>query len=122
MLHGTRSYLLQDDDGQTIESHSISAGLDYPGVGPEHAHLSRIGRASYHPITDARAMDAFALLCRTEGIIPAIESAHALAGALDVGRALGPDGLVLVNLSGRGDKDVETAAEWFGIDLARPAR
>ncbi len=119
VLHGTRSYLLQDDDGQTIESHSISAGLDYPGVGPEHAHLARIGRASYHPVTDARAMDAFALLCRTEGIIPAIESAHALAGALDVGRDLGPDGLVLVNLSGRGDKDVETAADWFGIDLGR---
>ncbi|MGB7979468.1 MAG: tryptophan synthase subunit beta [Candidatus Nanopelagicales bacterium] len=119
VLHGTRSYLLQDDDGQTIESHSISAGLDYPGVGPEHAHLARIGRASYHPITDTQAMDAFALLCRTEGIIPAIESAHALAGALDVGRELGPAGLVLVNLSGRGDKDVETAAQWFGIDLGR---
>jgi tryptophan synthase beta chain len=117
VLHGTRSYLLQDDDGQTIESHSISAGLDYPGVGPEHAWLARTGRASYHPITDAEAMDAFAQLCRTEGIIPAIESAHALAGALQLGRELGPDGLVLVNLSGRGDKDVATAARWFGIDL-----
>ncbi len=117
VLHGTRSFLLQDDDGQTIESHSISAGLDYPGVGPEHAYLARTGRASYHPVTDAEAMDAFALLCRTEGIIPAIESAHALAGALHLGRELGPDGLVLVNLSGRGDKDVATAARWFGIDL-----
>ncbi len=117
VLHGTRSYLLQDDDGQTIESHSISAGLDYPGVGPEHAYLARIGRASYHAVTDAEAMDAFALLCRTEGIIPAIESAHALAGALRIGRELGPDEVILVNLSGRGDKDVSTAARWFGIDV-----
>ena len=92
MLHGARSYLLQDEDGQTIESHSISAGLDYPGVGPEHAYLHDIGRAEYRPVTDAEAMEAFALLCRTEGIIPAIESAHALAGALDgSGRELGPD-------------------------------
>jgi tryptophan synthase beta chain len=117
VLHGTRSYLLQDDEGQTIESHSISAGLDYPGVGPEHAWLAQTGRASYHPVTDTEAMEAFALLCRTEGIIPAIESAHALAGALQLGRELGPDGIVLVNLSGRGDKDVSTAAAWFGIDL-----
>ena len=117
VLHGTRSFLLQDSEGQTIESHSISAGLDYPGVGPEHSYLSQIGRAHYHPVTDAQAMEAFALLCRTEGIIPAIESAHALSGALELGRELGPDGLVLVNLSGRGDKDVSTAAEWFGIDL-----
>jgi tryptophan synthase beta chain len=117
VLHGTRSYLLQDDEGQTIESHSISAGLDYPGVGPEHAWLAQTGRAAYHPVTDTEAMEAFALLCRTEGIIPAIESAHALAGALQLGRELGPDGLVLVNLSGRGDKDVSTAAAWFGIDL-----
>jgi len=119
VLHGTRSYLLQDDEGQTIESHSISAGLDYPGVGPEHSYLAQIGRADYHPITDTRAMDALALLCRTEGIIPAIESAHALAGALELGRQLGPDGLVLVNLSGRGDKDVSTAARWFGIDIGQ---
>ena len=91
VLHGTRSYLLQDDEGQTIESHSISAGLDYPGVGPEHAYLAQTGRAHYHPVTDAEAMDAFSLLCRTEGIIPAIESAHALAGALQLGRELGPD-------------------------------
>ncbi len=117
VFQGTRSYLLQDDEGQTIESHSISAGLDYPGVGPEHAYLAQTGRAQYHPVTDAEAMDALALLCRTEGIIPAIESAHALAGALRLGRDLGPDGIVLVNLSGRGDKDVSTAARWFGIDL-----
>jgi tryptophan synthase beta chain len=115
VLHGTRSYLLQDDDGQTVESHSISAGLDYPGVGPEHAWLAETGRAAYEPVDDAEAMQAFRLLCRTEGIIPAIESAHALVGALRVGRELGPDGVVLVNLSGRGDKDVDTAARWFGL-------
>jgi tryptophan synthase beta chain len=115
VLHGAASYLLQDDDGQTIESHSISAGLDYPGVGPEHAFLHDSGRVVYRPVTDAMAMDAFRLLCRTEGIIPAIESAHALAGALEVGRDLGPDGLVIINLSGRGDKDVDTAARWFGL-------
>jgi tryptophan synthase beta chain len=117
VFQGTRSYLLQDDEGQTIESHSISAGLDYPGVGPEHSYLAQTGRAQYHPVTDSEAMDALALLCRTEGIIPAIESAHALSGALQLGRELGPDGIVLVNLSGRGDKDVSTAAQWFGIDL-----
>ena len=95
-------------------THSISAGLDYPGVGPEHAWLAETGRASYRAITDAQAMEAFSVLCRTEGIIPAIESAHALAGALQVGRELGPGALVLVNLSGRGDKDVTTASRWFG--------
>jgi tryptophan synthase beta chain len=115
ILHGARSYLLQDEDGQTIESHSISAGLDYPGVGPEHAYLADIGRASYQPASDAEAMDALRLLSRTEGIIPAIESAHALAGALRIGRELGPDGVVLVNLSGRGDKDVATAGRWFDL-------
>jgi tryptophan synthase beta chain len=115
VLHGSASYVLQDEDGQTQESHSISAGLDYPGVGPEHAYLHDIGRAEYRPVTDAAAMDAFRLLCRTEGIIPAIESAHALAGALEVGRELGPDALIVVNLSGRGDKDVDTAARWFGL-------
>jgi tryptophan synthase beta chain len=115
VLHGARSYLLQDENGQTVESHSISAGLDYPGVGPEHSYLHDIGRAEYRPITDAEAMDAFALLCRTEGIIPAIESAHALAGALQLGRELGPDTIILVNLSGRGDKDVETASSYFGL-------
>ncbi|MDQ1682061.1 MAG: tryptophan synthase beta chain, partial [Frankiaceae bacterium] len=115
VLHGARSFLLQDEDGQTIESHSISAGLDYPGVGPEHSYLHEIGRATYAPITDTEAMDAFALLCRTEGIIPAIESAHALAGALKIGPQLGPDAVLLINLSGRGDKDVDTAARWFGV-------
>jgi len=119
VLHGAASYLLQDEDGQTIESHSISAGLDYPGVGPEHALLHDIGRVTYAPITDAEAMDAFRLLCRTEGIIPAIESAHALAGALklgpELGAELGADALILINLSGRGDKDVDTAARWFGL-------
>jgi tryptophan synthase beta chain len=115
VLHGSRSFILQDSDGQTIESHSISAGLDYPGVGPEHAWLHEIGRARYEPVTDADAMEAFRLLCRTEGVIPAIESAHALAGALREGRRLGPDGVVLVSLSGRGDKDVDTAARYFGL-------
>jgi tryptophan synthase beta chain len=115
VLHGARSYLLQDDDGQTIESHSISAGLDYPGVGPEHAWLSDIGRASYLPASDSEAMDALKLLSRTEGIIPAIESAHALAGAIRLGKELGKDAIILVNLSGRGDKDVATAGRWFGL-------
>jgi tryptophan synthase beta chain len=115
VLHGARSMLLQDEDGQTIESHSISAGLDYPGVGPEHAWLASIGRASYRPITDAQAMDAFRLLSRTEGIIPAIESSHALAGALELGKELGPDAVILVNLSGRGDKDMETAGRYFHL-------
>jgi tryptophan synthase beta chain len=117
VLHGARSYLLQDENGQTIESHSISAGLDYPGVGPEHSYLHDIGRAEYRPITDKQAMDAFALLSRSEGIIPAIESAHALAGAIDLGRELGPDSIILVNLSGRGDKDVETATKYFDMNL-----
>ena len=115
VLHGAFTYVLQDEDGQTLESHSVSAGLDYPSVGPEHSFLRDSGRAEYRPITDTEAMDAFSLLCRTEGIIPAIESAHALAGALEIGRELGPDGVVLVNLSGRGDKDVDTAARWFGL-------
>jgi tryptophan synthase beta chain len=115
VLHGARTFVLQDDEGQTAESHSISAGLDYPGVGPQHAHLARSGRASYHPVTDAQAMDAMALLARKEGIIPAIESAHALAGAYDLARELGPEAIVLVNLSGRGDKDMETAMTWFHL-------
>jgi tryptophan synthase beta chain len=129
VLHGARSYLMQDDDGQTIESHSISAGLDYPSVGPEHSHLADIGRVSYEAITDTEAMEAFRLLCRTEGIIPAIESAHALAGAIKVGQRLSAgtgatsdaaDKVVIVNLSGRGDKDVGTAAEWFDLLQQRP--
>ncbi|MEI5584699.1 MULTISPECIES: tryptophan synthase subunit beta [unclassified Agromyces] len=115
VLHGARSFLLQDDDGQTIESHSISAGLDYPGVGPEHSWLAALGRATYLPITDDAAMQALRLLSRTEGIIPAIESAHALAGALELGRELGPTATILVNLSGRGDKDMETAARYFEL-------
>ena len=117
VLHGTRSYVLQDANGQTIESHSISAGLDYPGVGPEHAYLHDIGRAEYRAINDDAAMAAFSLLSRTEGIIPAIETAHALAGAILVGKELGPTANLLINLSGRGDKDVQTAAEFFGIPL-----
>ena len=115
VLHGARSYMLQNDDGQTLDSHSISAGLDYPGVGPEHSWLADIGRASYIPITDTEAMSALRLLARTEGIIPAIETAHALAGVLELGRELGPDGIILVNLSGRGDKDMVTAGNYFGV-------
>jgi tryptophan synthase beta chain len=125
VLHGARTYVLQDEWGQTRPSHSISAGLDYPGVGPEHAWLHDTGRAHYEPVDDAEAMEAFGLLCRTEGIIPAIESAHALAGAMRLGRALGPDSVILVNLSGRGDKDVETASRWFGLldgDLPQEGR
>ncbi|MBB1196678.1 tryptophan synthase subunit beta [Curtobacterium flaccumfaciens] len=115
VLQGAKSYLMQDEDGQTIESHSISAGLDYPSVGPEHAYLASIGRAKYQPITDTEAMEAFRLLSQTEGIIPAIESSHALAGAMKLGKELGPEGVVLVNLSGRGDKDVASASRYFGI-------
>nr|WP_216208269.1 tryptophan synthase subunit beta [Amycolatopsis aidingensis] len=114
-LHGALSYLLQDEDGQTIEAYSISAGLDYPGVGPEHSWLKDTGRAEYRAVTDAEAMDAFQLLSRTEGIIPAIESAHALAGALKLGRELGSGAHILVSLSGRGDKDVDTAARYFEL-------
>jgi tryptophan synthase beta chain len=117
VLHGTRSYIMQDSNGQTVESHSISAGLDYPSVGPEHAYLHDIGRAEYRAVNDDAAMAAFSLLCRTEGIIPAIETAHALAGALVIGNELGPDATLLINLSGRGDKDVQTAANYFGIPL-----
>jgi len=116
VLHGARSFLMQDEDGQTVDSHSISAGLDYPSVGPEHAYLAESGRATYEPVTDAECMASFEVLCRTEGIIPAIESAHALAGAARLSRSWGADGegkIIMINLSGRGDKDVETAAEWF---------
>ena len=115
VLHGARTYVLQDDEGQTLPSHSISAGLDYPGVGPEHAWLKETGRATYHGVTDDEAMEAFALLARTEGIIPALESAHALAGALRLGRELGPEATILVNLSGRGDKDMGTAMKYFNL-------
>ncbi|RSD11848.1 tryptophan synthase subunit beta [Amycolatopsis eburnea] len=119
VLHGSRSYVLQDDEGQIREAWSISAGLDYPGVGPEHAYLHDSGRAEYRPVTDDEAMAAFRLLASTEGIVPAIESAHALAGALQVGAELGPDAVLLVNLSGRGDKDLGTAAVHFGLEAAR---
>ena len=115
VLHGARTFLMQDDDGQIVESHSISAGLDYPGVGPEHSHLAEIQRAEYRGVTDRSAMDAFALLSRAEGIIPAIESAHAVAGGVDLAREIGPDGIVLINVSGRGDKDMATAMEYFGL-------
>ncbi|MFB9961152.1 tryptophan synthase subunit beta [Sinosporangium siamense] len=115
VLHGSRTFVLQDDEGQTIESHSISAGLDYPGVGPEHAWLKETGRATYRGVTDAEAMEAFALLARTEGIIPAIESSHALAGTIKLGRELGPEAVILVNLSGRGDKDMGTAMKYFNL-------
>jgi tryptophan synthase beta chain len=115
VLHGARSLILQDEDGQTVESHSISAGLDYPGVGPEHAWLSSIHRAEYVPVTDDEAMQALRLLSQTEGIIPAIETAHALAGVQDLGRELGPEASILVSLSGRGDKDMETAGRYFSL-------
>ncbi|KQS22242.1 tryptophan synthase subunit beta [Frigoribacterium sp. Leaf186] len=113
-LQGTRSYLMQDEDGQTLESHSISAGLDYPSVGPEHAWLAETHRAEYQPVTDDEAMQAFRLLSQTEGIMPAIESAHALAGTIKLGREH-PDWTILVSLSGRGDKDVSTASRYFGV-------
>jgi predicted dehydrogenase len=119
VLHGGHTYVMQDADGQTVESHSISAGLDYPSVGPEHAWLHDTGRATYRAVTDTDAMAAFELLSRTEGIIPAIESAHALAGAQQIipelTAELGRPPVVIVTLSGRGDKDMETAGNWFGL-------
>ena len=121
VLHGTRSYLLQDDDGQTVSRTRSPRGSTTRGWVRSMPGLHDTGRATYEAVTDAEAMEAFALLCRTEGIIPAIESAHALAGALRLGRDLGPSAIVLVNLSGRGDKDVTTAARWFGIELGEQA-
>ncbi len=115
VLHGAMSYMLQDEDGQTSESHSISAGLDYPGVGPEHSWLKDLGRAQYHGVTDSEAMEAMKLLSQTEGIIPAIETAHALAGIPHLAKILPAGASVLVNLSGRGDKDMETAGRYFGL-------
>ena len=115
VLHGMRTYVLQDQEGQTLDTHSISAGLDYPGVGPEHSWLKDTGRAEYRSVSDAEAMEGFSALCKTEGIIPALESSHAIAGAMKLGRELGPDALILVNLSGRGDKDVATASAYFGV-------
>lgn len=115
VLHGAHSYLLQDEDGQTLDSHSISAGLDYPGVGPAHAWLHDRGRVTYRPVTDSEAMDALQLLSRTEGIIPAIESAHAIAGAFSVARELGTGSDLVICLSGRGDKDMQTVSDWFSL-------
>jgi len=115
VLHGNRTYLLQDENGQIIETHSISAGLDYPGVGPEHAWLKDSGRAEYVTITDNEALDAFHKLCRIEGIIPALESSHAIAYATKLAPTLPKDKILLVNLSGRGDKDMHTVAEKSGI-------
>jgi tryptophan synthase beta chain len=117
VLHGNRTYLLQDANGQIIETHSISAGLDYPGVGPEHAWLKDSGRAEYVAVTDDEALKAFNDLCRLEGIIPALESAHAVAYAAKIAPALAKDKLLLVNLSGRGDKDMHTVAQKTGITL-----
>ncbi len=117
VLHGARSYVLQDDDGQVMGTHSISAGLDYPGVGPEHSYLKDSGRAVYVGADDAQALQGFQLLCRTEGIIPALESAHAVAYAAELAREAGPEALLLVNLSGRGDKDMGTVATEFGVTL-----
>ncbi|MBA3596235.1 MAG: tryptophan synthase subunit beta [Methylibium sp.] len=122
VLHGNRTYLLQDANGQVTETHSISAGLDYPGVGPEHAHLKDIGRAEYVGITDDEALVAFHRLCRTEGIIPALESSHAVAYAMKLAPTLAPDQHLLVNLSGRGDKDIGTVADLSGADFyCRPS-
>lgn len=118
VLHGNRTYLLQDENGQIIEAHSISAGLDYPGVGPEHAWLKDCGRAEYVSITDKEALHAFHALCRMEGIIPALESSHAMAQAMKMAPGMRPDQILLVNLSGRGDKDIHTVAEHSGISFA----
>ncbi|MCW6534430.1 tryptophan synthase subunit beta [Sphingomonas lycopersici] len=117
VLHGNKTYLLQDDDGQITEAHSISAGLDYPGIGPEHSWLHEIGRVRYLPITDSEALEAFQLCCRTEGIIPALESAHALAALPKVAKDYGKDAMILVNVSGRGDKDIFTVAEALGVEI-----
>jgi len=117
VLHGNRTYLLMDDDGQIIEAHSISAGLDYPGIGPEHSWLNDVGRVTYLNCTDQEALDAFQLLTRLEGIIPALESAHAIAKVIELAPKLPADHLMVVNLSGRGDKDVPQVAEILGTRL-----
>ncbi len=117
VLHGNKTYLLQDDDGQITEAHSISAGLDYPGIGPEHSWLHEIGRVRYLPITDSEALEAFQLCCRTEGIIPALESAHALAALPKVAKDYGKEAMILVNVSGRGDKDIFTVADALGVQI-----
>jgi len=117
VLHGNRTYLMQDDDGQIVETHSISAGLDYPGVGPEHSYLKDIHRAEYDAVTDDEAMAAFRLLNRSEGILPALESSHAIAWVAKKAKELGPELVVVINLSGRGDKDILTVAEIDGIEI-----
>jgi tryptophan synthase beta chain len=117
VLHGNKTYLLQDDDGQITEGHSISAGLDYPGIGPEHAWLRDIGRVEYTSVTDAEALDAFQLLCRTEGIIPALEPSHAIAAVAKRAREMDRDQVILANLCGRGDKDIFTVAEALGVEI-----
>jgi tryptophan synthase beta chain len=117
VLHGNRTYILQDENGQITETHSVSAGLDYPGVGPEHAWLKDIGRAEYVGITDKEALEAFHYLCRTEGIIPALESSHAIAYAMKLAKTMSPQQSILVNLSGRGDKDIGTVADLAGVDF-----
>jgi tryptophan synthase beta chain len=117
VLHGNRTYLLQDEDGQILEGHSISAGLDYPGIGPEHSWLHDIGRAEYVSITDTEALEAFQLCCRTEGIIPALESSHAVAHVMKLAPTLPKDHIIVVNLSGRGDKDIFTVAKHLGFDM-----
>ena len=117
VLHGAMSYLLQDEHGQVMETHSISAGLDYPGVGPEHSYLKASGRAKYKDVTDAQALEAFHLLCRTEGIIPALESSHAVSAAVELAKTLTPDQIVLVCLSGRGDKDIDIVAQASGLEI-----
>ena len=117
VLHGNRTYLLQNDDGQILDGHSISAGLDYPGIGPEHAWLHDIGRAEYRSATDEEALEAFQLCSRLEGIIPALEPAHALARVAEVARVVGKDGDVVLLMSGRGDKDIFTVAKHLGVEL-----
>jgi tryptophan synthase beta chain len=117
VLHGNRTYLLQDEDGQIAEAHSISAGLDYPGIGPEHSWLKEIGRVDYTSVTDAEALDAFQLLCRTEGIIPALEPSHAIAAVAKAAPTMGKDSIILANLCGRGDKDIFTVADALGVEL-----
>jgi tryptophan synthase beta chain len=117
VLHGNRTYLLQDPDGQILEGFSISAGLDYPGIGPEHSWLHSIGRVDYRSATDAEALDAFQMLCRTEGIIPALEPSHALAVVAKVAPAMAKDAIIIANLCGRGDKDIFTVAKALGVEL-----
>ena len=117
VLHGAKSYLLQDEDGQVLDTHSVSAGLDYPGVGPEHSYLKDTGRATYVAATDEQALNAFRLLCETEGIMPALESSHALAYAIELAAGLTSDRSIVVNLSGRGDKDIFTVAQALEVSL-----